>query len=383
MQRMILVLAGIVAMPLTPIAKSQEPAVVPVVNILELSGAGASVGTNMEMGIELAVSEINSKGGILGRKIAATTFDSQTNVTIARSLAQRAVDMNAYAVIGPVFSGSVLASMVVTRAAEIPNFTGAAASSITQMGNPYVFRTSLSQEASMPRIAAYMRDVMKAHSIAIVWANNDFGKGGRDTLVRQAHLRGMKIVADIPCELGQVNFASETTTLKGAGADVLFPYLNEEESARLLRQLRAQGYAGRIVGESTSVSQKVIELAGEAANGVIGHVALTADAPEAPMRSFVAKFETRFHVKPDHNAIAGYMTPYIIKTVTERVGKFDTHAFVQAMKGASLSAKDEPGLLVDLKYDSKGEPDHHSWIIEVQNGHQVVIAKMPAVRGNR
>ena len=87
---------------------------VPVVNILELSGAGASVGTNMEMGIELAVSEINSKGGILGRKIAATTFDSQTNVTIARSLAQRAVDMNAYAVIGPVFSGSVLASMVVT-----------------------------------------------------------------------------------------------------------------------------------------------------------------------------------------------------------------------------------------------------------------------------
>jgi branched-chain amino acid transport system substrate-binding protein len=337
----------------------------------------------MEMGIELAVSEINSKGGILGRKIAATTFDSQTNATIARSLAQRAVDMNAYAVIGPVFSGSVLASMVVTRAAEIPNFTGAAASSITQMGNPYVFRTSLSQEASMPRIAAYMRDVMKAHSIAIVWANNDFGKGGRDTLVRQAHLRGMKIVADIPCELGQVNFASETTTLKGARADVLFPYLNEEESARLLRQLRAQGYAGRIVGESTSVSQKVIELAGEAANGVIGHVALTADAPEAPMRSFVAKFETRFHVKPDHNAIAGYMTPYIIKTVTVRIGKFDTRAFVQAMKGASLSTKDEPGLLVDLKYDLKGEPDHHSWIIEVQNGHQVVIAKMPAVRGNR
>ena len=46
---------------------------------------------------------------------------------------------------GPVFSGSIIVSMAETRKAEIPNFTGGEAASITQQGNPYIFRTSFTQ----------------------------------------------------------------------------------------------------------------------------------------------------------------------------------------------------------------------------------------------
>ena len=331
----------------------------------------------MQKGIELAVAEINAKHGILGRRIELTTLDSQSSASTAKLLAQRAVDMNAYAIIGPIFSGSILASMAITREHRIPNFTGAAASKVTQVGNPYVFRSSLSQDASAPRVVAYMKDAMCARTVSVVWAHNDFGKGGRDVLLREAQARGMEVVADLPSEQGQTDFVAEITRLRAARADVLFPYLNEEESARFIRQLREQGYAGEIVGESTSVSQKVIELAGTAANGVLGHVALSPEVPDPAMRAFVARLQRRFGTKPDHNAIAGYMAPYIIKTVTERIGKFDRVAFAAAMRGVRLRVADEPGLLMDLDYDAQGDPSHGTWIVQVQDGKQVLLLKAP------
>ena len=82
--------------------------------------------------------------------------------------------------LGPVFSGSILVSMAETRRAEMPNFTGGEAAAITQQGNPYIFRTSFTQATAMPKVARYLKDTMKAKTVAVMWVNNDFGKGGRD-----------------------------------------------------------------------------------------------------------------------------------------------------------------------------------------------------------
>ena len=82
---------------------------------------------------------------------------------------------------GPVFSGSIIVSMAETKKAEIPNFTGGEAANITQQGNPYIFRTSFTQATAMPKVAqATSRTTLKAKSVAVMWVNNDFGKGGRD-----------------------------------------------------------------------------------------------------------------------------------------------------------------------------------------------------------
>jgi hypothetical protein len=136
-----------------------------IVNLLELSGAGATVGANMKNGVELAIKEINASGGILGRKIEITTMDTQTNPGVAKGLAQKAVDMDAYAVIGPIYSGSIAVSMAETRRAEIPNFTGAAAASVTQQGNPYIFRTNFTQSSSMPKVTKYIKEQFKFYAV--------------------------------------------------------------------------------------------------------------------------------------------------------------------------------------------------------------------------
>ncbi|HEX4882675.1 MAG TPA: ABC transporter substrate-binding protein [Casimicrobiaceae bacterium] len=351
---------------------------VKIFGLVELSGTGATSGTNFNDGVKLAVKEINAAGGILGRKIEYTANDTQSLPQVSKALAVKAIDDGAYVVMGPVFSGSILVSMAETRRAEIPNFTGGEAAGITQQGNPYIFRTSFTQSTAMPKVARYLKEGLNAKTVAIVWVNNDFGKGGRDVFVKAIEPQGIKVLADISTDPGQLDFSAAVLKAKQAGADAVFVYCNEEESARLLRELRKQGYDKPVVGETVLTSQKVIELAGEAANGAIAHVGLTADAPMPTVKAFADKFQQEHKYKPDHNGLKGYSGMYIVKAVTEKIGKFDPKLFAQTMHGIQLSAKDYPGILMDVSFDRNGDLDRESFMTKVVNGRQQVVAVLPA-----
>jgi len=346
--------------------------------LVELSGTGATSGTNFNDGVKLAVKEINAAGGILGRKVEYSASDTQSQPQVSKALAVKAIDDGAYVVMGPVFSGSILVSMAETKRAEIPNFTGGEAANITQQGNPYVFRTSFTQSTAMPKLARYIKDTVKAKTIAIVWVNNDFGKGGRDTMMKALEQAGIKVVADVSTDAGQVDFSGAVLKVKQSNADAVFVYTNEEESARALRELRKQGYDKPIIGETTLTGQKVIELAGEAANGALAHVGLTVDAPQPAIKDFDKKFQAEYKYKSDHNGMKGYSAMYVVKAVTEKIGKFDQKAFAKAMHGLKLSAKEYPGVLLDVTFDDNGDLDRESFMTSVVNGKQQVTATLPA-----
>ena len=132
-----------------------------------------------------------------------------------------------------------------------------------------------------------------------------------------------------------------------------------------------------MVGETTITGQTVIVLAGVAANGAIAHVGLSADAPIPSVKSFDEKFQKEWKHKADHNGLKGYTAVYIVKAITEKVGKFDKKAFAAAMHGAKISAKDNPGVLMDVSFDQNGDLDRESFMTRVENGKQVVFAVLP------
>jgi branched-chain amino acid transport system substrate-binding protein len=352
---------------------------IPIVGLVELSGSGATAGTNFNNGVKLAVAEINAAGGILGRKIDYKSWDTQSQPNVAKSLAAKAIDQDAPLVMGPVFSGSILVSMAETRKAGIPNVIGGEAAAITEQGNPYVFRCSFTQAAAMPKVVRYIQDSVKAKSIAIIFVNNDFGKGGRDMVTKSLLAAGIKVAADISTDAGQVDFSSAVLKAKQSNADALFVYSNEEESARILKELRKQGYDKPIIGETTLANDKVIELAGDAANGVVAHVGLTPDAPNATVQAFAKRYQAEYKTKADHNAMKGYTGMHAAKAIFDKVGKIDPKAFAVAMHGASISAKDYPGVLFDVKYDDKGDLDRESFMVKVVNGQAQVIETLKAV----
>ena len=373
------VAAGLIGLGVAGAALAQQGPVT-IVGLMELSGTGATAGTNFDNGVKLAVKEINAAGGILGRKIEYTTMDTQSAPQTAKALAQKAVDQSAYVVMGPVFSGSFIVSMAETKRAEIPNFTGGEAANITQQGNPYVFRTSFTQSTAMPKLARYIKDTVKAKSVAMIWVNNDFGKGGRDSMTKALEAQGIKVAADISTDPGQVDFSAAVLKAKQSNADALFVYTNEEESARALRELKKQGYDKPIIGETTLTGQKVIELAGDAANGAVAHVGLTVDAPQPAIKAFDEKFQKEYKYKSDHNGMKGYSGMYVVKAITEKIGKFDGKAFAKAMHGATIRVKDAPGVLLDVHFDDNGDLDRESFLVKVVGGKQVVTATLPPVQ---
>ena len=106
-------LLGGLALAAAGVVSAQQT--VPIFGLVELSGTGATSGSNFDNGIKLAVKEINAAGGILGRKINYQSMDTQSNPGVAKALAQKAIDQGAYVVMGPVFSGSIMVSMAETK----------------------------------------------------------------------------------------------------------------------------------------------------------------------------------------------------------------------------------------------------------------------------
>ncbi len=377
MKQSILMLGIATAAALALPAAAQEK--IKLVNVVELSGAGATAGTNWKNGIDLAVADINARGGILGRQIEIVHYDTQTNPGNTRAAVQRAIDEGTYAVLGPVFSGPIGASMQIAQRAEIAQIVGGEAAGLTRQGNQYLFRTSLSQSAAMPKIAAYLKNTVKASSVTVVWVNNDFGKGGRDAILPELQKAGIRVAADISTEQGQADFAADAIKVKNANADAVFVYLNEEESARFLRAAKQQGVDKPMVGETTLLGAKVIELAGDAANGVRGHVGLSIDAPVPAFQEFGRKFQARFNYASDHNGLKGYMAVAMVKWATEKQKKFDRKGLADTLRGATITPAEEPGIMITTKIEANGDLDRESFLAEVENGKQIIKATLPMI----
>jgi len=362
---------------LTGAAFAQSGPAIKLADVAELSGGGATVGTNWRNGIDLAIEEINAKGGILGKKLEVTHADSQSNPGVARAQVQKALDNEPYALLGPGYSGSVKVTAPLAAEAGLAQIMGGEAAELTQSGNKFLFRTSFGQQSSMPKVAKYINDDIKAKSVAIVWVNNDFGKGGRDVISKEFARYGIKVSADLSTEAGQADFAADVSKIKAANPDAVFIYLNEEESARILKELKRQGVTAPLIGETTLVGQKVVELAGEAANGARGHVGLTTDAPVDLVKAFREKFVKKYNYIPDHNGIKGYLAIYMIKAATEKMGKVDAKALAANLHGLTIKAANEPGILMDVTFDQNGDIDRQGFLVEIVDGKQVIKQVLP------
>ena len=158
---------------------------VKIFGLVELSGTGATSGHQLRQRREARGQGDQRAGGILGRKVEYTSARHAVESADREGARAEGGRRRRLRRDGPVFSGSIMVSMAETKTAEIPNFTGGEAASITQQGNPYIFRTSFTQTTAMPKVARYLANDLKAKSVAIIWVNNDFGKGGRDTMMKE------------------------------------------------------------------------------------------------------------------------------------------------------------------------------------------------------
>ena len=111
----------------------------------------------------------------------------------------------------------------------------------------------------------------------------------------------------------------------------------------------------------------------------MAHVGLTVDAPNPLMLKFKANFYREYKYIPDHNGIKGYTAVYMMKAGIEKAGKIDRAAMNRALHGLTITAAKEPGILLDVTIDEKGDLDRESFLVEVKNGKQEVKEVLPAL----
>ena len=171
--------------------------------------------------------------------------DTQSNPGVARAQVQKALDGNPYVLLGPGFSGSVKVTASLAQQAGIAQIMGGEAAELTQTGNPYLFRTSFGQQSTMPKVA-------RLHRRGREGEERSRSSGSTTTSARAAATpspRSSRRAASRSWPTSRPRPARPTSPptsakAKAANADAIFVYLNEEESARILRELRRQNVHG-------------------------------------------------------------------------------------------------------------------------------------------
>ena len=373
------VLALAVAAFATSAAHAQQSAKAAVV--VEITGGGAPVGIMWKNGVQMAAEEINAAGGILGRKVEPVVLDTQSDPPTSVAVTKRAVADKPFVILGPVYSSSTKANMTIAQEAQIPQITGSEAQELTRQGNAFFFRTSFGQDTGMAKLVKWLVDELKLDKIALIYVNNAFGKGGRDVVVQYLKDRGKTLAADISTEVQQADFTAELTKAKNSGANALMIYHHEEENARAIRQVRRLGLKMEVVGETSLCAQTTINVAGDDINGVKCHVGLSADAPVPSLQAMAKKFDERFKGKPDHNGIKGYIGMYMAKAAAELTGGFDGRKMADCLRNQFFTARQQPGLLMDVAIDDKGDMDRESFLVEIKGKKQEIVRVLPALKG--
>jgi branched-chain amino acid transport system substrate-binding protein len=362
----------------TPTAECPDGDSVPIASPYE---ANQPAGENWRLGIEMAVAEINESGGILGCQIAIEYQDTQADPDVSKQVVADMAEGDPYVFLGTVFSSNTIVNMVEAQRAEIPMFVGAEAPAVTdreQNGdNDFIYRMSFGVDTAADKFISFIVD-QGITSVDFIYKNDEFGAGGREAYGEAFDEAGIEIQLDIQVQPDQTDLSAEVSQLAGGGADAIFAFMTEIETAAFLDEVQAQALEKPMYGGDVLSAASTIALAQPgAADGTITHAGLNASAPVfADWTAAYAEFHPDAD-QPDHNSIKGYTAVYVVKEVTERIGSFDNSQFSDTLHCATLTVAEEPGLLLDVSYDGNGDIDRESYLVEVVDGVGQITETLP------
>jgi len=211
-----------------------------------LSGPGASLGLDALHGMEMAVEEINAKGGINGRPIDIIPRDDEYDPSKALTFAKELVYKEKVVVFFPSTATTPnLASQQVTLPAHVPHIIAGTTSDIVcpeEGCDPYAFRLSILNSWQGKKLAEFVVKRLKAKKIAIMYDSTEYGQDGRRMLVPSLAILGVKPIYEGSLNLGDVDFTAHLTKINSLGADAIITWTLGAEVAHIALDRKKLGY---------------------------------------------------------------------------------------------------------------------------------------------
>ena len=333
-------------------------------------------GASMQHAAELAVKEINARGGVRGRQLALRIMDDSARPDVAIRIARALVDdPSVVAVIGHLTSGTSLAAgrvygearrpvVMISPSASSPDLSGV---------NPYVFRicpTDLSHGAQLARFA---RQTLGARRIGVIYVDDDYGRGLRLSFAAEFRRLGGEVVEEDPALSTTPSLEPYLSRLRQNGGVDAVMLATERGGAELaLRDMVRIGVRWPALGGDALTG---IETAGPIAEGVRLSTAYLVDRPGVRNDRFVEAYGRSYpDERPDHRGAGAYDIVQLLASVLTDVGT-DRRVIRDRVARIGLDAPAFEGVTGTIAFDARGDVPAKSVVIgAVRSGRLVTEA---------
>jgi branched-chain amino acid transport system substrate-binding protein len=293
-----------------PCALAAEP--IRIGAIVSATGPAAFLGEPEKNTLAMQAEAINAAGGLLGRPVEVIVLDDETDVNKAVLAADRLLKKeNVVAVVGPTVSGNTLAVVPKFVAARAPLVSCAAAEKIVNPVSPWVFKTAQSDRLAVARILSHAKK-QGYGKLAILTVSDGYGQAGREVLKELIPAGGFTLVADEVYGPKDTDMTAQLTKIKGASPEAIICWGTNPGPAVVAKNRVQLGMATPLYMSHGVASKKFLELAGEAAEGLLlpaGKLTVFAQLPDADpqkaaLSAYAKAYEARFGVPA--SAFGGY-----------------------------------------------------------------------------
>jgi len=333
-----------------------------------LTGKEASFGQQSHKGLTLAIEELNTAGGALGRKLELFTEDNQTKPGESATAAKKLISRNkVVALIGEVASGRSLEAAPIAQAAKIPMIAPAATNpKVTQTGN-YIFRVCFIDPFQGTVMAKFAQNDLKAKRVAILSSVSNAYSVGLAKFFKETFVaNGGLVVSEKNFSEGDKDFRAQLTAVKAANVDAIFVPSYYTEAALIARQARDLGLTVPLFGGDGWVADQLLEIGGDALNGCYYSTHFSPENQDPVVQAFVKKFKARWgaNENPDAFAALGYDAAFVLVDAIKRAGTTDG----PKLRDALAATKNFAGVTGVTNIDANRDASKPAAIIAIKGG---------------
>ncbi|MGQ0662603.1 MAG: branched-chain amino acid ABC transporter substrate-binding protein [Pseudomonadota bacterium] len=345
-------------------AQAQE---ILIASVGPMTGQYAAFGEQLKRGAEMAVADINAKGGVMGRRLKLEIGDDACDPRQARAVAEQMASRKVVFVAGHFCSSSSIPASEVYAEAKILQITPASTNpALTDQaagkGWINVFRTCGRDDAQGLVAGAFLADKFKGKKVAIIHDKSTYGKGIADETKKAMNAKGLQEAMYEAITQGDKDFTALISKMKAGGIDAIYLGLYHTEAGLIVRQARGQGLNSQVISEDALVTDEYWKITGPAGEGTL--MTFAPDPRKAvEAKDVVAKFKAQGY-DPEGYTLYTYAAIQVWADAVNRTKSLDVAPLSKAIRGASYDT-----VLGNLQYDNKGDVSNSKYVFYIwRNG---------------
>jgi len=333
-----------------------------------MTGQYASAGDQIRKGAEMAIADINAKGGVLGQKLKLEVGDDACDPKQAVSVANTMVNKKISFMHGHWCSSSTIPASDVYNEAQIPMATVSTNPQVTERGLKNIFRIMGRDDQQGLVAGTFLAENFKGKKIAVVDDKSAYGKGLADEIAKAMAAKGAKPALRESITAGEKDYSGLVSKLKAAGIEVMAFGGYHTEVALILRQAQQAGLKLTVMGGDTMTNSELVTAAGPTADNVL--FTFAPDPRKNPAAAGVVKKFRDAKVEPEGYVMYAYAAMQLFAEAATKAKSTKYADMEKALREGSFDT-----VIGKLSFDAKGDNKLPGFMVYQWKGGQYDYVK--------